>query len=467
MVMIREHHFERHRVLLIDAGYFLTREIHRALEKEGHQVIPVPFHFDTSKPLSDGEIYTGFLKALIDLVESQRPTLLFTINHLGFDARGRLTELLEALELPAAVWYVDSPRYIFLDNYDNISDRVGIFLWDDSYHSWLERIGFRHIHTLPLATDPDVFRPIRTGNATALDAPLVFAGDSMKTAVEESLMELPDPVKNRFLNENDAAFAELSKEFCAEISSARSPDRLPAWKVLERCRRLLPSDIVWRDKADPFLNLPEDLPNGNWLKLESSLTLLATKLHRHRFIGKLAESPDCRSFVIYGDDGWEKVVNGQTQVLPPVDYYEELPRVYASAFAVVNLTGYQMPRALNQRCYDVPAAGGFLLTDRQAALAEQFAPDEDIVCFDSAAELIDKLRFYRNHPDLRAEIIERGRRRVLELHTYRHRVREMLRMMEDWFGKPGYTNKFNCGVYADQPEQSPGGDFHGRTPIFR
>ena len=102
-------------LLVIDAGYFLTREVVRALKTDGHNVVVVSMRMDPSKPVLDQDIYSSFLRDILDAYQHAQPDALLTINHLGFDEDGRLNEMLETLELPALVWYVDSPRYIFLD----------------------------------------------------------------------------------------------------------------------------------------------------------------------------------------------------------------------------------------------------------------------------------------------------------------------------------------------------------------
>jgi spore maturation protein CgeB len=147
----------------------------------------------------------------------------------------------------------------------------------------------------------------------------------------------------------------------------------------------------------------------------------------------LAQRLEPGELVIYGDEGWKAVLNGAVSIQPPRDYYRELPKVYHQAGGVVNLTSFQMPAGLNQRCFDVPAAGGFLLTDHQENLFQYFDPGVDVVTFQSPAELIDKWSFYSAHPAARQAVMQRGRQRILSEHTYQHRVREMLSVARSWF----------------------------------
>src|SRR4030065_1394699 len=86
----------------------------------------------------------------------------------------------------------------------------------------------------------------------------------------------------------------------------------------------------------------------------------------------------------------------------------------------------QMKAAVNQRVFDVPAAGGFLLTDFKEQLAEVLEPGKESVCYHHPEEIPDLVRFYLDHPEARRQIGERGRARVLAEHTYRHRLQGMM-----------------------------------------
>ena len=442
-------------ILVIDAGYFLTREVVRALQAEGHRSIVVPLRMPTSEALSDPDLFTHFLHNVIAATERERPQALFTINHLGFDAEGRLTELLETLELPGLVWYVDSPRYIFLDHKANVSDNIGIFLWDKSYESWMREIGFDKIETLPLATDPEIFCDAGNGNGERPPLPadgshlsvgrsddgdsLIFVGDSMAFAVDKAFSKIPPHLSPKFASGSNALIDELAHRFCETATMNAFNGRTLPWDILEGLLENLPQENNHEFSRPGWSeNSPrshQGMTQQERLNLESALVLMATRLFRNRFVEKVAAAVGSERMVIYGDSDWNRVVNGSARIRPPVDYYRDLPRVYREAGAVLNVTGLQMPFALNQRCYDVPASGGFLLTDAQEALHEQFEPDREIVFFHSEEELLDKWAYYNSNPSQRLQVIERGRRRVLQEHTYRNRIRKLLKVLDQWFNQ--------------------------------
>jgi spore maturation protein CgeB len=82
---------------------------------------------------------------------------------------------------------------------------------------------------------------------------------------------------------------------------------------------------------------------------------------------------------------------------------------------------------LPERCYGVPACGGFLLADRRRHAAEDFAEDERAE-YDDFDDCVRKIRhFLANFGEARA-IAERARARVERDHGYRNRAARLL----DW-----------------------------------
>lgn len=73
------------------------------------------------------------------------------------------------------------------------------------------------------------------------------------------------------------------------------------------------------------------------------------------------------------------------------------------------------------RTFEVPGSGGFLLTDRVPHLEDYFELEREIGVFSSTAELIERIRWWLDHPDERRAAAAAGYRRVLAEHTYDHR----------------------------------------------
>lgn len=438
------HHWkkgEKRRILVVDAGYFLIREIIQALRKEGHQVRTIPFRMSTDTPDPDPVQFAAFLHSIKEAEQHFQPHALLTVNHLGFDGAGELTGLLERLKLPALVWYVDSPRYIFLNYTSNISQNIGIFLWDQSYEPWMRQIGFDKVDTLPLATDPDVFnaekirRELLDISGLSGDShpemPLVFVGDSMNAAVVKAFAKLPSTAWSSDSDSMEKRMEKLAASFYSAINARE------AFKTKKLAWDIFP-DILETNNNEkiPLENMETQarkLSEIDLLNLESALVLSATWWQRATFIKTLNEFLPFGNLHIFGDEGWRRILNGSVVIQQPVDYYRKLPSVYNRAGAIINLTSFQMPTALNQRCYDVPASGGFLLTDAQAVLPEHFEPEVEMVAFSSPQECLDKWNYYRRNENQRRNIVEKSKKRVLSEHTYQHRIRRLLHSAEIWF----------------------------------
>jgi spore maturation protein CgeB len=83
-------------------------------------------------------------------------------------------------------------------------------------------------------------------------------------------------------------------------------------------------------------------------------------------------------------------------------------------------------RQLKARVFEVPGAGGFLLTESAEHLAEYYAPGREVETFDSADELVRKIRHHLAHPEERDRIARAGHARTRREHTYVERFRAAL-----------------------------------------
>jgi spore maturation protein CgeB len=160
--------------------------------------------------------------------------------------------------------------------------------------------------------------------------------------------------------------------------------------------------------------------------LNSLVTFRATQKYRLEMVRTLAPFAP----VVAGDEGWEKLLNqAQFRLLPEIDYFGGLPGFYSRCTVNLNATSLQMKTGLNQRVFDVPACGGFLLTDARRQLEELFEVGREAIAYGSAAELEDLTRYYLAHDGERRRVIEKGRARVLADHTYVHRLSRLVELM--------------------------------------
>ena len=85
---------------------------------------------------------------------------------------------------------------------------------------------------------------------------------------------------------------------------------------------------------------------------------------------------------------------------------------------------------LPERCYGVPACGGFLLSDRRRHAAEDFAQGERAE-YEGLDDCVAKIRYFIAHFGAARAIAERARARVAHDHGYRNRAARLLDFARD------------------------------------
>jgi len=381
------------RLLLFSSGYFLEKEIESSCTRLGWGVRKIV--------LPKGErCTTAFIENLLSAAAEFKPDFALTINHLGLDRQGEIATLFEKMALPLASWFVDNPRLILHDFPEQANPWCALFTWNQDTVEPLTALGFGLVGYLPLATDTELFKPGVVGKP-AWRSPVSFVGDSMVRPVSKLLKRL-QPWPHAL---------DLARQAASGFS------RSLVGNALEYMRDELPAlHSLWEELPDPLRRLD----------LEQFLTWEATRLFRLERIGALLPfSP-----LIAGDSGWRSLLpRGGWNLLGPLDYYRDLPGFYPLSTVNFNVTSLQMKGAVNQRVFDVPACGGFLLTDWREQMEGLFEPGKETVCYGNVEEIGGLVRHFLNHPDERLKIATAARKRVLAEHDYAHRMRNMLKTL--------------------------------------
>lgn len=391
------------RILLLTSKYFLMGEVAAACTRLGvaHQLLTI-----------DNEEVGGteFVSRLLHAVLSFKPDCILTLNHLGIDREGVLINLLERLQLPLASWFVDNPQLIIHLYKNLISPWTALFTWDADNLPELRAQGYEHVNYLPLGTNPARFRPnLEKLPSRLFPARISFVGNSMVYKVEQKLR------KNEFPDALLTGYHETAAAFTA------SPQR--------SIRRFL---LNAPHLADAYEALPTDEMR---LEYEAMLTWEATRQYRAACVAAILPfSP-----VIVGDTGWKAIFRADEhvswQLHPEVSYYDELPRVYPFSEVNFNCTSQQMKGAVNQRIFDVPAAGAFVLTDWREQMDALLEPGREVIAYHSPEEAADLAAYYLSHPAEREQIAKAGRQRVLAEHTWEKRLTSIIMTMRSIYGR--------------------------------
>jgi spore maturation protein CgeB len=378
------------RVILFSSGYFLEREIESACNRLNWPIKKLA--------LPGGQVgSTEFVASLLAAVAGFSPDFVLTVNHMGLDQQGALLDLLGRMALPLASWFVDNPRLILHDFPGQPSPWCLPFTWDKGSLDTLAAKGFAQAVHLPLATDTGLFRPGLAPGPKAWRARVSFVGDSMEAPVaglRQRLQAFPDILAG--VSGAARGFAVSSVREVLNYLRDQEPDLYRSWQAL-------PADQARLD-------------------FEQLITWEATRQTRQDLVRSLLPFEP----LVAGDEHWKKALGrAGWRWLPRLNYYRDLPSFYPASEVCFNTTSLQMKGALNQRVFDVPACGGFLLTDGQDQLPELFEPGREAVCYAGPEEAGDLLRHYLAHPGERDQISQAARVRILAEHDYTHRLSSM------------------------------------------
>ncbi|MBI4637511.1 MAG: glycosyltransferase [Candidatus Rokubacteria bacterium] len=154
--------------------------------------------------------------------------------------------------------------------------------------------------------------------------------------------------------------------------------------------------------------------------------------YRERFVRELSDYP----LRLWGS-GWPEADDPVIRRMvggPPVWGREKL-LVYSGSTLSLN---HHHPMndivGVNTRTFELAAAGACQVVDLKEDLSTLFKPGEEVVAYRDLAELRRHVDYFLAHPDEARAIGENARRRALAEHTLRHRVEEIIAVVEERFG---------------------------------
>jgi spore maturation protein CgeB len=137
---------------------------------------------------------------------------------------------------------------------------------------------------------------------------------------------------------------------------------------------------------------------------------------------------------VFGD-GWSKYFLQKGQRVP--SYYrgkaigEKVLKIYLSSKIVLNIHDPEAREGLNTRTFDILACGASELVDYKKNLEMHFKIGEEIVTFKDKKELLESVNYYLENNGLLKDISNKGRQRVLNEHTWAHRVNRVINTIKE------------------------------------
>jgi len=374
---------------------FGNKDIEKAFISEGHFVTK----FNTSQE----ELLGNMLHArLTDALSADEYDIVF-----GFNYFPQVAIACKEKNIPYYAWVYDNPCS-HLYSCTVIFPTNNIFVFDSDTYIKFAMQGIETVKFLPMAADASRLAGVARRNEFTYD--ISFVGS------------LYNEEHNFYRRMIDKGISDYTKGYLTGLMEAQKllygvniiEDNLSD-KVLADCHNALPLEPE-NDSVIDIRTLFSDFVINRQITAEERMSML-TKIGN--------TFGDKYKIDLFTRDSDIKIngINNHGSI----DFYEKAPGVYGESKINLNISLRSIVNGIPLRCFEILGSGGFLLTNYQGDFAQiDLIDGVDYVSFESDYDMINKIEYYLNHEEERRTIAENGYKKILEAHTYVHRVKEML-----------------------------------------
>lgn len=281
------------------------------------------------------------------------------------------------------IWYLDNPQFFVSQPF---KPNEYVFCFDETYLEWLKPLCPNPPGFLPLAADqsnPGSFEPKYACDVS-------FVGGVIDQTHRRSQLQP---------------------------------------QMVDYIQKLVEEKLKQRSKTMEELAVQYPIAEGKQITINPSVAHYlyweANNLYRLRTLEALQEF----DLHIYGNEDWEVLL--KDSALAPyfkgkADPNSDLPAIFASSKINLNIHSIQCQGSLNQRDFNAPLCGGFLLSDWVPAAGRYFEPGKEAVYFSDWTNMRRKVDYFLSHDEERHTILASGKQKVERCHTYQNRVELLL-----------------------------------------
>jgi len=373
----------------------------RGLKELGHTVHEVTLEIENKSP-SGKEI----LDAVTTGIEKIDADIIFSINYYP-----ALSEIARVYKLLYYSWIVDAPVLeLYSKTIKNRCNRV--FIFDSELYKEISVYNPYNIFYLPLAADCDFYQnAIRSASLADVEKythNISFVG-SLYT--EKCLY---DKVKN------------LSSKISGYLHGImKAQEKIYGYYFVEE----LLNDRVINEFKEHYSGFYTAF-DGDFLTDKRILAQFymgnkITAMERMDTFKKLSEKFQIDIYTASDTNEIPKLRNHGT-----IMTHTQMPIVFNKSTINLNPTSKPIRSGIPLRIFDLLACGGFVLSNYQSDLLNDFVPGEELDIYSSLEELEEKIEYYLAHADICREIAYNGYEKVKKHHTYPIRLEQMFRLGE-------------------------------------
>jgi hypothetical protein len=184
---------------------------------------------------------------------------------------------------------------------------------------------------------------------------------------------------------------------------------------------------------DPEIHRPQDLSDEEVERYGCDASFIGTwSRKKQEFLEHVVEALPGLKLRIWGNQ-WENALPGPLE--DAIEGTEIIGREYAKAIRAskINIAilseqrqGASSGDLITSRTFHIPASGGFMLHERTEEVLGVYEEGQEIACFNSPEELVEKIRGLVDADEEREEMARRGRHRCVPAHSLNERVKVLI-----------------------------------------
>lgn len=350
------------------------------------------------------------IKRLAERILTKKPAFVFSINYFPY-----ISEVCERLNVMYVCLSVDCPVLEFFSkSIHNSCNRI--FLFDYNQYLQLKDENLQCIFYMPLGTNVDRWdKKLSENPSHKVNSKWLY-----DVSMVGSLYTEKSPYDDLCMSDFDRGFADGLIE-----TQLKLPGLDLVWEVLNEKTIKALKEAGAKDGSMPWkkFELPDAFTDTDrYVATNYYMAMRVSELERIRLLNMLAKEFRVDLFTRSDTSALQGV-----NVHGGVSTHHEMPLIFNRSKINLNITIRSIQTGLSQRVWDVLGCGGFLLTNYQMEIPEYLEIGKDLECFESPAELKEKVAYYLTHDEKRMEIARHGYETVKSKYTCRHQVAEILK----------------------------------------
>lgn len=338
-------------------------------------------------------------------VENTSYSFVFSFNYYPI-----LASCAHRHNLPYVSYIYDSPL-VALYSFTITYPTNYIFLFDYPIYQELKQGGIDRVFYLPLAANARRLSSMQADNSIAdkVASEISFVGSLYNEdhPLYERLYKNLPAFTQGYLDAILAAQQQIYGEFLI-------PDLLNN------------SILTDMQKSVPYTPNADGIETPRYIYANYFLARKLAELDRTAILKKLSSSHQLKLYTYNPTPQLPDVEN-----MGVIDYYEIMPLVFQHSKINLNITLRSIQKGIPLRAFDIMGSGGFLLTNYQEDFLTYFVPGEDFIYYSSYDEAETYASYYLSHEKERQQIAANALGKILDSHTFEHRIHTMLSILCD------------------------------------